>query len=59
MSALNERRETHPRLGESNWEFGPYSPRTLQATTWIGAVVGGAPSALYFEWNGETSPAGP
>jgi hypothetical protein len=41
--------------GESNWEFGPYSPRTLKATTWVGAVVGGASSSLYFEWNGDTS----
>ena len=40
--------------GESNWEFGPYSPQTLKATSWVGAVVGGAPSSLYFEWNGPT-----
>lgn len=32
--------------GESNYEFGPYSPQTLKATSWVGAVVGGAPSSL-------------
>merc|ERR1711871_99845 len=28
---------------------------TLKATSWVGAVVGGAASTLYFEWNGALS----
>jgi hypothetical protein len=36
--------------GESNWEFGPFSPQTMKATSWVGAVVGGTASMLYFDW---------
>ena len=41
--------------GESNWEFGPFSPQTMKATSWAGAVVGGTASMLYFDWNGDVS----
>jgi hypothetical protein len=45
--------------GESDWEFGPWSPATLKAASWIGAVVGGSASTLFFEWNGALSSAMP
>ena len=45
--------------GESDWEFGPLSPASLKAMSWVGAVVGGAPSTLFFEWNGALSSAMP
>ena len=45
--------------GESDWEFGPWSPATLKAASWIGAVVGGTASTLFFEWNGALTSAMP
>ena len=36
-------------------EFGPFSPATMKAISYIGAVVGGTPSILYFDWNGDVS----
>ena len=36
-------------------EFGPFSPATMKAISYIGAVVGGTPSMLYFDWNGDVS----